>query len=88
MYVVALPVLELAMTLTTRERQVLALLASGLRDRQIATQLGLSENTIKTHTRNLLAKLGAHSRAHAIAISFCLDLLQPESDCASVHAEN
>jgi DNA-binding CsgD family transcriptional regulator len=64
-------------SLTAREREVLALLASGLRDRQIANQLGVSENTVKTHARHLLAKLGASSRAHAVAIGFTLKLLQP-----------
>jgi DNA-binding CsgD family transcriptional regulator len=63
--------------LTARERQVLTLVASGLRDRQIATQLGLSENTVRTHARHMLAKLGASSRPHAVAIGFSLELLRP-----------
>ena len=63
--------------LTGREREVLALLANGLRDRQIATRLGVSENTVRTHARHLLVKLGASSRAHAVAIGFSLELLQP-----------
>jgi DNA-binding CsgD family transcriptional regulator len=64
-------------SLTAREREVLALVASGLRDWQIAMQLGVSENTVKTHARHLLAKLGASSRAHAVAIGFSLKLLRP-----------
>ena len=63
--------------LTGREREVLALLANGLRDRQIATRLGVSENTVRTHARHLLVKLGASSRAHAVAIGFSLKLLRP-----------
>ena len=63
--------------MTGREREVLALLANGLRDRQIATRLGVSENTVRTHARHLLVKLGASSRAHAVAIGFSLELLQP-----------
>ena len=56
---------------------MLALLASGLRDKQIAAQLGVSEHTVKTHARHLLTKLGASSRAHAVAIGFSLELLRP-----------
>ena len=63
--------------MTGREREVLALLANGLRDRQIATRLGVSENTVRTHAWHLLVKLGASSRAHAVAIGFSLELLQP-----------
>ena len=63
--------------LTAREREVLDLLANGLRNSDIGAQLGVSENTVKTHTRHLLAKLGASSRAHAVAIGFSLKLLRP-----------
>ena len=53
--------------LTPRERQVLTLLARGVDQKGIAAQLVLSEKTVATHIQRLLAKLGAHSRAQAVA---------------------
>jgi two-component system nitrate/nitrite response regulator NarL len=53
--------------LTPREREILALLASGARDREIAAQLSLAENTVKTHVQNILRKLGARNRTAAVA---------------------
>jgi DNA-binding NarL/FixJ family response regulator len=52
--------------LTEREREVLALLAEGLTDRHIAEALTLSVRTIETHVSNLLHKLHARNRAHAV----------------------
>jgi DNA-binding NarL/FixJ family response regulator len=51
-----------ATSLTGREREVLALLTDGLRNREIAARLGISENTVKFHLRNILEKLHAVSR--------------------------
>ena len=53
--------------LTPREREVLALIAQGLTNRQIAERLVLSEHTVHRHVTNLLGKLGLHSRAAAAA---------------------
>jgi DNA-binding CsgD family transcriptional regulator len=55
--------------LTEREREVLELVAGGLRGGEIAQQLILSSETIKSHVRNAMTKLGAHTRAHAVAIA-------------------
>ena len=55
--------------LTTREKDVLALVSQGLRNREIAQQLFISEVTVKTHVRNILKKLGARSRTHAVSIA-------------------
>ncbi|ASN51178.1 LuxR C-terminal-related transcriptional regulator [Sinomonas sp. R1AF57] len=52
-----------------REEQVLQLLEGGLRNRAIAAELGVSENTVKFHLRNLFRKLGVGSRAEAIAVA-------------------
>lgn len=54
---------------TARERQVLELLAGGRTDGQIADLLGLSPATVQTHVRNAKAKLGARTRAQAVAIA-------------------
>lgn len=53
--------------LTNREREILALLADGLGNKQIAAQLGISANTVKTHLELLFDKLGVSSRAEAVA---------------------
>ena len=56
--------------LTTRERAVLACLADGAAHRDaVAEQLHLSVNTVRTHTRNLMAKLGVHSMVEAVALT-------------------
>lgn len=53
--------------LSARERQILALLADGLPNKQIASRLGISTNTVKTHLELLFDKLGVSSRAEAVA---------------------
>jgi DNA-binding NarL/FixJ family response regulator len=53
--------------LTNRERQILALLADGLANKQIAARLGISKNTVKTHIELLFDKLAVSSRAEAVA---------------------
>jgi DNA-binding NarL/FixJ family response regulator len=55
--------------LTRRQREILQLLANGGSTVVAARELGLSEETIKTHTRNALARLGARNRTHAVAIA-------------------
>ena len=58
---------ELRERLTSREEEVLTLLAAGLRNREIAEQLVVSEATVKTHVRHVLEKLRFRNRAEATA---------------------
>jgi two-component system, NarL family, response regulator len=55
--------------LTHRQREILQRLADGESTTAAARELGLSEETVKTHTKNLLARLGARNRTHAVAIA-------------------
>jgi DNA-binding NarL/FixJ family response regulator len=55
---------------TAREIEVLQLIAEGLVNREIGGRLFLSEETVKSHVRHLLAKLQVRSRAHAVAVGF------------------
>jgi DNA-binding NarL/FixJ family response regulator len=55
--------------LSDREREVLALLAEGLRNREIADRLVISEPTVKTHVRHVLEKLRIRNRAEAAAFA-------------------
>ena len=54
--------------LTPREIDVLRLVAAGRANKEVAAQLSLTEETVKSHVRNILAKLGANDRTHAVAI--------------------
>jgi DNA-binding NarL/FixJ family response regulator len=54
--------------LTPREAEVLRLVAKGNANKAIGAQLSLTEETVKSHVRNILAKLGANDRTHAVAI--------------------
>lgn len=62
-------------TLTRREREVLSLLADGLDQDEIARRLVISRKTVGTHIERILAKLGAHSRAEAVALAYKLQLV-------------
>jgi DNA-binding NarL/FixJ family response regulator len=64
-----------APSLSNREREILALLADGLGNKQIAARLGISPNTVKTHMELLFERLGASSRAEAVAIGVKRGLL-------------
>jgi DNA-binding NarL/FixJ family response regulator len=54
--------------LTRRELSVLRLVAHGLGNKEIASELGISRHTVKYHLASLLAKLGVHSRTEAVTI--------------------
>ncbi len=63
--------------LTPREIEVLRLLAAGQSNLEIARQLVLSVRTVERHIANVYAKIGAHSRADAIAYAFRCRLVEP-----------
>ena len=58
--------------LTTRERQVLRLLATGLTYAQVAQALGISLHTVCTHTKNLYRKLEVHNAPAAVSRAFAI----------------
>jgi DNA-binding NarL/FixJ family response regulator len=55
-------------TLSERELEVLHLIASGNANKEIAAQLSIGEDTVKRHVSNILAKLNANDRTHAVTI--------------------
>ena len=59
--------------LTPREREVVTLIAMGRETSQIAEQLHVSPETVRTHVRNAMSKLGAHTRAQLVATALCTD---------------
>jgi DNA-binding NarL/FixJ family response regulator len=64
--------------LTSREIEVLRLIAAGNANKNIADQLSIGEATVKSHVTNILSKLGANDRAHAVTIGLkrgIIDLL-------------
>lgn len=56
-------------TLSSREVQILTLIADGHRNKQIAKLLSISEDTVKMHLKNAMSKLGAHDRTRAVTIA-------------------
>jgi DNA-binding NarL/FixJ family response regulator len=56
-------------SLSTREIEVLRLIASGHRNKSVAKELSISEDTVKMHVKNTMAKLNANDRTHAVTIA-------------------
>ena len=61
-------------SLTAREREVMALLAAGRRNKQIADEIGVSEATVKLHRGHVMQKMAAHSIAAIVRMADALDL--------------
>ncbi|HLJ46161.1 MAG TPA: response regulator transcription factor [Bryobacteraceae bacterium] len=64
-------------TLTPREVDVLRLVAGGHANKEVAARLSLTEETVKGHVKNILAKLGARDRTHAVAIGLKRGIIDP-----------
>jgi DNA-binding NarL/FixJ family response regulator len=64
--------------LTTRELEVLKLVAQGMSNKEIAAELYISENTVKNHVRNILEKLHLHSRMEAVVYAVREKILELE----------
>ena len=62
--------------LTEREIEVLRLIAAGNANKEIAAQLELAEDTVKRHVTNILSKLGANDRTHAVTIGLKRGIIQ------------
>jgi DNA-binding CsgD family transcriptional regulator len=58
-----------------REREVLAEVAAGFNNEEIALNLGISNETVKSHVMSARVKLQARNRSHAVALAFSLGLL-------------
>jgi DNA-binding CsgD family transcriptional regulator len=65
--------------LSRRERQILTLIARGRTGEQIAAQLVISPETVQKHVHNAKRKLGAATRAHAIALALRYGEIEPGS---------
>ena len=61
--------------LTRRQREILQLYADGLSTTEVSAQLGLSLETVRTHTKALLSRLRARDRAHAVALALRTGLI-------------
>ena len=63
--------------LTDREREVLALIAAGLSNEEIAGQIYISKSTVKTHAARAMMKLGARDRAQLVVFAYEAGLARP-----------
>jgi FixJ family two-component response regulator len=66
-------------SLTAREQQVIALVTSGLMNKQIAAEIGVSEITAKVHRGNVMRKMGAKSLAELVRMADALGIRRPNS---------
>lgn len=70
-------------SLTSRERLILKLLAEGVPVREIASRLGVSRHTVRTHMQNLYAKLGAHSRLDVVRFAAEHGLVESDAEVSA-----
>jgi DNA-binding NarL/FixJ family response regulator len=67
-------------SLTSREREILRLMSEGISNRNIASKLGISYVTVRSHIRNLAGKLAAHSKLEVLAKAQQLGLVEKRSE--------
>jgi DNA-binding NarL/FixJ family response regulator len=68
--------------LSERQRDVLALLAAGFSNQEIAAKLTISIETVKTHVQKILQCLGARNRAHAVSLAYARGLLHTSASAS------
>ncbi|MCC6755904.1 MAG: response regulator transcription factor [Solirubrobacterales bacterium] len=66
------------LSLSEREREILALFATGMRAQGVAEEIGIRPATVYTHVRNVVAKLGVDTRTQAVAIATRYSFLDPD----------
>lgn len=77
-----------APSLTPRQSEILQLMAQGMQNKDIASELGMLEGTVKVHVKSILQKLGVNNRTHAVVTGIRLGLVPasvvlPEGESAS-----
>ncbi len=72
-----IPLPEIYASLSPRQAEVLRLLVQGRSNKEIARELGVVEDTVKTHVRHILAKLGVQSRTQAALLAMRIGLAAP-----------
>jgi DNA-binding NarL/FixJ family response regulator len=72
--------LQLAANLTQREADILRALAEGRSNTEIAAQLWLSPETVKTHIKSILSKLGVRDRTQAVVWAYRTGFIDPATD--------
>jgi DNA-binding NarL/FixJ family response regulator len=63
--------------LTSREREVVSLVAAGLSNEEIAARIYVSQSTVKTHVARTMTKVGARDRAQLVVVAYEAGLVRP-----------